>query len=177
MNAQPIAAATDAISRAELAEERRRDAATFRRRLICRIDQALDQCELRNLAGDRTPPTEAVELVVWLQEAAEAVIRRPITTQETLDQLFALQDAYLAGASAEDDEENLHEPVARPPASALAPSTVVWRSVAGRHRGQLVDSRGVVVWGCPHRHRDAAAAGACARGQLARFRMAGDVDR
>lgn len=101
----PLAETCDRIVRSELAARRHQEARTFCRRLVRRIDVAIDECELANLAGERRPPRAAVELVAWLQEAAEVEVRRPSTTQEVLDALFRLQEDYLDGTPYDDDDQ------------------------------------------------------------------------
>jgi hypothetical protein len=92
-----LAAARAAIRHAEADDLERRDARTFRRRLVHEIDDALDECERANLdgLGRSLPPRSVAPLVEWLQEAARESIRRPRTTQEALDELLRLQAPYL----------------------------------------------------------------------------------
>lgn len=102
----PLANTNAVIAAAARIERARLEATGRRRRLMHRIDLAIDECERANLRDDTTPPANAAALCLLLQAAGGEAARPAATAADALDELFRLQDRYMLG-EADDDLDDL----------------------------------------------------------------------
>jgi hypothetical protein len=112
--ALPIARASEAVDDAVAEVQLQLERKYRRRRLIRRIDRAIDECERANLrgAGGDAPPARAAALVEELQQEAEEPASRPRTAMEALNELFRLLEPYLATSRYLDNTGDLVDDVA-----------------------------------------------------------------
>lgn len=105
----PLARTSAAAAEAVAEEEHRLERKYRRRRLVHRIDRAIDECERANLAGagGAPPPARAAALVEELQQEAGEPASRPRTAMEALNELFRLQEPYLHTARFADNAGDL----------------------------------------------------------------------
>jgi hypothetical protein len=129
--ALPIAHASDVVLAGHLEVLRRLEAKYRRRRLMSRLDDALDLVERANLAGSTTPPAAAVALIEELGG------RPPDTALQAHHTLFALQRRVMRttveeGELADREDDDLVAAFGLAARLELLSELCAWLELAGR---------------------------------------------